>query len=57
MTRVLVYYNFILMLFPFLQIPIKPSYVAFFEVEVTVPVKEGLYSGEFEIITNFEVST
>jgi hypothetical protein len=39
-----------------LQVSVKPAHVAVFSVEVTVPKKEGLYSGEFEITTNFEVS-
>ncbi|XP_031564277.1 transmembrane protein 131-like [Actinia tenebrosa] len=37
------------------KVPIKPNHVAFYDVELTVPAKEGRYSGEFEITTNFEV--
>ena len=35
---------------------IKPGYVAYFSVEVSVPKREGQYIGEIEMETDYEVS-
>lgn len=38
------------------QVSIKPSYVTYFSVEVSVPKREGQYVGEIEMETDYEVS-
>ena len=37
------------------QVSIKPGYVAYFNVEVFVPKKEGQYIGDIEMETDYEV--
>lgn len=38
------------------QVSIKPGYVTYFSVEVSVPKREGQYIGEIEMETDYEVS-
>ena len=35
---------------------IKPGYIAYFSVEVSVPKREGQYIGEIEMETDYEAS-
>lgn len=37
------------------QVSVKPGYVAYFNVEVFVPKKEGQYIGDIEMETDYEV--
>jgi len=37
------------------QVSIKPGYIAYFNVEVFVPKKEGQYIGDIEMETDYEV--
>jgi len=37
-------------------VSIKPGYIAYFSVEVSVPKREGQYIGEIEMETDYEAS-
>ena len=39
----------------YFQVSIKPGYVTYFSVEISVPKREGQYIGEIEMETDYEV--